>query len=171
MREPQTYLPTHVSVGQPGRVAPLSRPGITFTKCYRQQKGGDGQWYVFEPVFLSGEPHKKENLKKTQLAQDNSPHVNTLIRAAALVHARGEIRPVGEVPLVQEEIGILLNWMRRRKRLSLENLSKNTGISVEEIFALEAGSLPTVRICQLIEQIASEVGIDAENFLKQIHTT
>lgn len=153
---------------QPGRVAPEARPG--FSRANHSKTGGDGPCYVFVNKATSRENDKEEDKDIYQEKPLNSQHVNQLIRAAALARKRGEIPPLGEDPTTREEIGILVNILRRRKKISLDVMSEKTDLTVDALIAFEAGALSQARTCQIIKKVVSVVGIDEKALLKQIHS-
>lgn len=169
MREPPTFLPSQTAVVHPGRVAPVSRPGVVPLTCHRKLKGGDRPCYVFERDLIPPRTDTEDD-KIYQENTSNSRHVNELIRAAAMVRERGQILPLGEDPQAQEELGIMLNIIRRRKKISIETVARKTEIAIEELIACEAGALSHVRTCQVVQQVAKAVGIEAQSLLNQIHS-
>ena len=96
--------------------------------------------------------------------------MDRLIRTAQFVHARGEVRPLSDDPVIEECVGILINRMRRRKKISIEEMSDSMGFSEEELIALEGGFLPRKRIAQMLPLVLSRMGIDMNELLNQNST-
>src|SRR5690606_10148526 len=103
------------------------------------EKGGDYAYSLFMRLIhtvniLLAKLKKEMNIRYFKKSID-SQKVDLLIRAAAWIRLRGQIRPISDIPAPEEEIGILFNVMRRRKKLSLEKLANQTGIPMEELIA------------------------------------
>ncbi|MEW5938924.1 MAG: hypothetical protein AB1750_04625 [Chloroflexota bacterium] len=151
-----------------GQVTPViwlgENPEIPF------QKGDDAAWHVFKFV-LDKYTYLKEKMTNLPIRNStDSPRANLLIRAAEWVREKGQVRPISEVPVLDEYIGILSNVIRRRKRMSLEILAKRSGYEIEELIAFEAGLLPRLRMCIMLPAIAKAAGLDHESLLQPIHS-
>lgn len=130
-----------------------------------QLKGGEPAWRVFNPFIAIGKIVKE---KMTKLQHKNSPDshgVNLLIRTAGWVREKGQVRPISEDPVLEESIGILFNILRRRKKVTLENLAKTSGLEIEELIAFEAGLLPRLRVCEILPDLTGSVGVACEELL------
>ena len=91
-----------------------------------------------------------------------SQKVTYLIRAAALAQIEGEVRQIDADPTDEEKLGIAINKVRRKKKITLEFLSKNTGYGIEEIIAFEAGLLPNIKVCKMLPDVLHAIGVDLE---------
>jgi hypothetical protein len=134
-----------------------------------KQKGGARPHSHFIPLSRISVLKKKKEMKtsKTQTPAD-SHTVSPYIKAAELVRERGQLRPIGDTPMPEEEIGILFNIVRRRNKVTLEDLALKSGHKVEELMAFEAGFLPRLRMCEMLPGLARNVGIDTEELLQEI---
>lgn len=131
------------------------------------RKGGDANWHVFECSDDKEVILQEENISLSNTNPTDSQRVNLLMRAADLVRERGEVRPLSDVPAIEESIGIIYNQVRRRRKISLDRIARATGFTVEEIIAFEAGLLPRMRMCEMLPNLSREVGVDIESlFLK-----
>jgi hypothetical protein len=151
------FLPKSL-VETPGRVAYSSWPEkdpIPFI-C----KGGDPNWHVFEFPVEKEMILKEKNISLLDMYPTDSQQVNLLMRAADLVRERGQVRPLSDVPVIEEAVGIFYNQVRRRRKISLERLARDTGFAIEEIIAFETGLLPRLRMCEMLPNLAREVGVD-----------
>jgi len=114
-----------------------------------------------------------EKEMKTVYSQNSStdlPDVNPLIRAADWVRAKGQIRPISDVPVPEEQIGILFNLIRRRKKFTLEQLARKSGYEIEELIAFEAGLLPRLRMCEIFPDLARNVGFADKKLLQKLQS-
>jgi hypothetical protein len=94
------------------------------------------------------------------------PVVNRLIRTADWVCLRGQIRPISAVPAPEEQIGILINILRRRRRLAVEQLAIRCGYEVEELIAFEAGLVSRRRVLEMLPNLARNVGFADQDLLQ-----
>jgi transcriptional regulator with XRE-family HTH domain len=67
------------------------------------------------------------------------------------------------IPLRQRMIGVLLKQARERKNFSLEEVSKLTDISEEQLLSYEMGEIP-VQITDM-QSIAAAMGTDVQDFI------
>lgn len=156
------YLRLNSKVKAPGALAIFAWPNAGLIPP--AHKGGDPNWHVFECSSDKKVILKEENISLSDRNPTDSQRVNLLMRAADLVRERGEVRPISDVPVIEESIGILFNQVRRRRKISLERMEQSTGFAVEEIIAFEAGLLPRLRMCEMLPNLAREVGVDFESF-------
>ena len=154
-----------VSLMQFGRDTILTRPRGELIISSR--KGGDWWPRNFKRLVGNIQLKKEMNTLPTNNSTD-SQTVNLLIRTADWVGIRGQVRPVSEVPVPEEEIGILFNIIRRRRKITLENLASTSSFHVEELIAFEAGLLPRLRTCEMFPELAKRVGFVPEDLLQQI---
>ncbi len=163
MRARQNFVSHHPSPNVPGRTFHFALPGRK--DSYGSRKGGDHQCHVFSFRIKGGV--LKEDNKKAELAatSGNSTQKDYLIRAAALVRKRGIIHQHGPDPTPAECLGITINLLRRRKGISLENISIHTGFLQEECVAFEAGLLPMTRVAQMLPAIAKVLELDLRPIL------
>jgi len=146
-----------------GRVSQAARPEGSFSPP--QKKG--------EIIYIgqSNNPYKKkemEAIKTPYRLNSGSLSADHLIRAATLVRTRGEMCQLDADPTVEETIGILVNKMRRKKKIPLDQFSTNIGFSIEEIIAFEAGLLPKDKLCKMLPVILSTLGINMGQIKKAI---
>lgn len=129
-----------------------------------------------EPLHVMRSPKEKKITFKEEMKTSthrNSPDsqpVDQLIRTADWVRARGQIRPVSEDPVLEEQIGILFNILRRRKNITLERLANQTGYRIEELIAFEAGLLKRLRMCEMLPVLAEIVGVKQEEWPHEIRS-
>lgn len=131
-------------------------------------EGGDQSlqtsWH--SPSMFLGRKENKTVYKPSSSMDLQS--VNPLIRAADWVRRKGQIRPISDVPVPEEQIGILFNVIRRRRNLTLERLAKDTGYKMEELIAFEAGLLPRRRMMEMLPTIAKKVGFAYQELLQKL---
>jgi hypothetical protein len=115
-----------------------------------------------EPLPLS-HPVKETFLERKEKSHACTPdlvmdsqNVSPLIRTADWVLARGQIRPISDVPTPEEQVGILFNVIRRRRHLTLERLARKTGYELEELLAFEAGLLPRRRVLEMLPELSRQ---------------
>ena len=133
------------------------------------KKGGDHSYpVVMRPANILLAKQKREMKTLNTKNPIDSHKVNLLIRAAEWIRDRGQIRPISDIPVPEEEIGILFNIIRRRKKVTLEKLANKSGFQMEELIAFEAGLLPRLRVCEMLPELAKRVGINYEDLLRQI---
>ena len=152
----------HISIGEKGRNKLLYRHQIN-----KQHMKGGKSLYIMSAPKKKDIPYKEEMKTSNSRNNPDSQLVNHLIRTAEWVRARGQIRPISEDPAPEEQVGILFNILRRRKRISLERLANETDYKIEEIIAFEAGLLKRVKMCEMLPVLAESVGIE-ENWLKEV---
>lgn len=116
-------------------------------------------------MFSSTIITKKEMVRLT-MQTPNSTKVKHLIRAAAWIRQRGEVREISEDPVPEETIGILLNILRRDKNISLEDLQNRSGIPVEELIAFEAGMMPRKKIIKILPDLIRALGISSKKSIR-----
>ena len=113
---------------------------------------------------------KEELAINVQEPTKESQVVNRLIRTADWVRVRGQIRPISAVPAPEEQIGILINILRRSQDCSVEQLAVRCGYEVEELIAFEAGLLPRRRVLEMLPNLARNVGFADKDLLQILHT-
>lgn len=132
------------------------------------RKGGDPAlqtvWRITSMLSLEKEM-KSVYKQKPFLDLQN---VNPLIRAADWVRTKGQIRPISDDPVPEEQIGILFNIVRRRKNLTVERLAEITGYRMEELIAFEAGMLPRRRMLEMLSDLARHVGFAYKELLQTL---
>lgn len=155
------------SVGRSGGTPMTASPEDDRT-CFIR-KGGDPNWHVFEFPAEKEMILKEKNISLPYKHPTDSHRVNLLMRAAELVRERGQVRPISDVPVIEESVGIIYNQVRRRRNFSLERLASASGFAIEEIVAFEAGLLPRLRMCEMLPNLAREVGMDFARLFPQFH--
>lgn len=160
MSIPQFFHPSSM-VKTPGLLIISAWPGADLIPLVH--KGGDPNWHVFEFPADKEVILKEKNISLPDRNPSDSHQVNLLIRAADLVRERGEVRPISDVPVIEESVGIIYNQVRRRRKISLERIARATGFAVEEIVAFEAGLLPRPHMCEMLPNLAREVGVEFES--------
>jgi len=156
---------TQTSVVKMGQDNPLAWPKDEINKQY--YRGG-------EPPRVMKSPNTKNITFKEEMKTSNSrnvpdsQNVNLIIRTAAWVRARGQMRPISEDPVIEEQVGILFNIIRRRKNITLEKLANQTGYKTEELIAFEAGLLKRLRMCEMLPKLTEIVGVNQEKWLHAI---
>lgn len=156
----------HTSIGAKGRKKLLYRSIINTS--IQHMKGGESVHIMFtleKKNILCKEEMKTSKSKNTP----DSQLVNHLIRTAEWVRTRGRVRPISEDPALEEQVGILFNMIRRRKKISLERLANETDFKIEEIIAFEAGMMKRLRMCEMLPVLAESVGIK-NDWIKEIQT-
>ena len=84
-----------------------------------------------------------------------------LIRAAEMSGKKGaQTRQIGEVPTPAEQLGLALGVLRRRKKISVDELANRAGCSPEALIALEAGLLPVDVTGKVLPGVVKAMGID-----------
>lgn len=173
MRTRSIFHPIFNTFVKSVQVAFLSRQTGGIPDSY--MKGGD---QPLQTVWrISSMFSRKKEMKSVhgQKSTPDLPNVNPLIRAADWVRARGQIRPLSDDPVPEEQIGILFNIVRRRKKLTVERLAERTGYKMEELIAFEAGLLPRRRVLEMLPDLARHVGFAYKELLQtlqqQINTT
>jgi hypothetical protein len=133
------------------------------------KKGGNHSYsLLMRPANFLLVKSKKE-MKTSYIKKPmDSRKVNLLISAAEWIRDRGQVRPISDIPVLEEEIGILFNIIRRRKKITLEKLATKSGFQMEELIAFEAGLLPRLRMCEMLPVLAKRVGFAYEDLLRQI---
>lgn len=131
-----------------------------------RHKGGGPRWSVFK-LLSTINNYFKEKMTTLQIKHKPDSHrVNLLVRAAGWVREKGQVRPISEDPVLEESIGILFNIVRRRRKVTLENLEILSGFAMEELVAFEAGLLPRLRMCKMLPNLAKIMGITNEELFK-----
>lgn len=157
---------TQASVVKTGQDNPLAWPKDEINKQY---------WRGGESSCVMKSPNNKNITIKEEMKTSNSKNVpdsqnvNLIIRTAAWVRARGQMRPISEDPVIEEQVGILFNIIRRRKNITLEKLANQTDYKIEELIAFEAGLLKRLRMCEMLPKLTKIVGVNQEKWLRAIN--
>lgn len=88
----------------------------------------------------------------------------TLWNAAQMVRRKGvvDLQPTGELK-PHEILGLAIGIVRRRKKITLNELANKTGFSIEELLAFEAGLLPGRELIKYLPAILREVKISRKS--------
>lgn len=158
---------TETSVVKMGQGNTIAWPNDKATRRYFR---GGGPLHVTRSPMDKNITFKEEMKTSNRRNSPDSHSVNQLIRTADWVRARGQIHPVSEDPVLEEQIGILFNVLRRRKNMTLERLANQTGYRIEELIAFEAGLLKRLRMCEMLPVLAEIVGVKQEEWPHKIRS-
>lgn len=104
-------------------------------------------------------------MKKLNASSDNRLEVGflpaeTLWKTAQIIRHKAELDlQLNAEPKPHELLGLTIGMLRRRKRISLNELVDKTGFNIEELLAFEAGLLPVKEIIKYLPAILREVKI------------
>lgn len=106
---------------------------------------------------------KKENTKR--LIKNMHP-AQKILRAIKIAEIKAPPKMATSAPV--EELGIMLRLIRKRKGERLDEFSARINVSPENLFALEAGILPSEKLFELLPFVLKGIGIPPEMVVEEL---
>jgi hypothetical protein len=178
------HLPKWLSkkFGKPNH---FSGSDLTLAFIQNQTKGGDHTYFQVisssrqNPfnIYIRKEPKYRSSSKTGVLEPQVADNLTMIIKADVLARnlislAQDQQSPNSspDVPTPLESFGIQLSALRRRKKVSVDNLAEFTGIPKSELLKIEVGLASLAQVEESLPLLAEALEISAEQLSRLLAT-